>query len=363
MEQDLSLNLAGIQMKNPVMNASGLFGFGPGYARIENLENLGAILSKTITPKPREGNPQPRIIKIETGIMNSVGLANEGIEKFIEETLPKCLKIGPPIIASIAGDTIEEYGDLVKKLDEASGISGIEVNTSCPNVHGGNIPFGTDPIMIGNLVSTVRKNTKLPLIVKLTPNVEKIEPLAKATEEAGADILSLINTLLGLSIDIKRKKAKFDKVVAGISGPAIKNHALFRVWQVAKVTKLPIIGIGGISSTEDAIEFIMAGATALAVGTANYSNPNIISEITLGIKEYLKKIIIKTLPKLEVLYSFLFYFLDLINGKGIASRTVAESVKNMINLSSPIPFPEIGGIPYSIASIKFLSIRCASSSP
>lgn len=299
MKPDISINLAGIKMKNPVMNASGIFGFGSGYAKIENPENLGAIVTKTITLKPREENPQPRIIKTETGVMNSVGLTNEGIEKFTEETLPKCLKIGPPIIVSIAGDTIEKYGELAQKLNGTFGIAGIEINTSCPNVHGGNIPFGSEPKMIESLVEAVRQKTKLPLIVKLTPNVGKIETLAQAAREAGACALSLINTLLGLAIDVKRKKPILGGVTGGISGPAIKNHALLRVWQVARVTNLPIIGIGGISKTRDAIEFIMAGATAIGAGTANYSNPKVTSEIISGLEKYCEENNLKNLNKIR----------------------------------------------------------------
>lgn len=293
------VNLAGIKMKNPVMNASGVFGYGQGFAKIENPENLGAIVTKTITLEPRTGNPLPWMIKIESGMINSVGLANEGIERFIKETLPKYQKIGPPIIVSIAGNTIDDYVKLAEIVEKTTGISGIEINTSCPNVHQGNIPFGTDAEIIEKLVKGIRQKTKLPLIVKLTPNVGKIEPLVKASKQAGADTISLINTLLGLAIDIKNKKPILGGITGGISGPAIKNHALVRVWQASKVTKLPIIGIGGISRTEDAIEFIMAGATAVAIGTANYSNPNITSEIISGIKNYLKENQIRNLKEIR----------------------------------------------------------------
>lgn len=299
MKPDISISLAGIKMKNPVMNASGVFGYGQGFAKIENPEKLGAIITKTVTLKPRKGNPLPWMIKIEGGMMNSVGLANEGIEKFTKNTISKYLKIGPPIISSIAGNTIDDYIKLTEKLNKAAGISGIEVNTSCPNVHGGNIPFGTNAGVVEKLIKAVRKKTNLPIIVKLTPNVEKIEPLAKACEKNGADAISLINTLLGLAIDIKNKKPTLGGITGGISGPAIKNHALLRTWQVSKITKLPIVAVGGISCTEDALEFIMAGATAVAIGTANYSKPKVTSEIINGLESYLKENKIRNLKEIK----------------------------------------------------------------
>lgn len=289
MKIDLSVNIAGVKLKNPVMNASGTFGFGIGSAKIESPESLGAIVTKTITTKPRKGNPMPAIIKIDGGIMNSVGLANVGIDNFIDEELGKYLEFGPKIFVSIAGESIEDFVSLAQKLDGVDGVSALEINTSCPNIHGGNIPFGTGRKVIGELVSRVRVTTNLPLIVKLTPNVEKIEPLVKACEESGADIISLINTLLGLEVDVKNKKPVLGGVTGGVSGTAVKNHALLRVWQARKVTKLPIIGMGGISSVEDAIKFIMVGATAVAVGTANYANSNAISEIIDGLGDYLIK--------------------------------------------------------------------------
>lgn len=287
MKPNLEINIAGIKLKNPVMNASGTFGFGPGFAKIENPEKLGAIVTKTITLKPRIGNPKPWIIKTEAGLLNSVGLANEGIEKFIKETLPKYLEFGPPIIVSIAGESIKEFGELASKLDKIKGVSALEINTSCPNIHGGNIPFGSDPDVIGELVKNVRRRTKLPLIVKLTPNVGKIEPLAKASEEAGADALSLINTLLGLKIDIKTRKPVLGGGTGGISGPAIKPHGVLRVYQCSKAVRISLIGLGGIVNFEDALEYIMAGARVVGVGTANYSNPKATSEIIDGLENYL----------------------------------------------------------------------------
>lgn len=286
MKSNLRINIAGIKLKNPVMNASGTFGFGPGFARIEHPEKLGAIVTKTITMKPREGNPLPWIIKTETGLINSVGWANEGIEKFTEETLSKFLKFNSPVIANIGGFSIEDYSELTKMIDKNKGIAGIEIDASCPNVQKGKLVFSSDAGVTKKLVTSVRAETKLPIIVKLSSSSE-IESIVRAAEEGGADAISLINALPGLAIDARKRKPILGGVTGGISGPAIKNHALLRVWQASKVTKLPIIGMGGISNANDAIEFIIAGATAVAIGTANYSNPKATEEIINGIEKYL----------------------------------------------------------------------------
>lgn len=299
MKPNLEVKIGRLKLKNPVMNASGTFGFGRGFAKIENPSKLGAIISKTITLKPKKGNPLPWIVKVEGGFLNSIGLANEGIEKFVKETLPQYLKFGPPIIPSIAGDTIEDYGQLARILDKTQGVSGIEINTSCPNIHGGNLPFGSDPKVVEPLVNEVRRRTKLPLIVKLTPNVGKIEPLAKAAEKAGADALSLINTLLGLTIDVETRKPRLGGVTGGISGPAIKPHGVLRVFQVSRAVKIPLIGIGGISNFKDALEYIIAGATAVGIGTANYFNPKATVEILEGINNYLLENEIKNIYELR----------------------------------------------------------------
>lgn len=299
MKPNLEVKIGSLKLKNPIMNASGTFGFGPGFAKIEKPQKLGAIVTKSITLRPKAGNPLPWIVKIEGGFLNSVGLANEGIEKFIKETLPRYLEFGPPVIVSIAGDTIAEYSQVAEKLDRSKGVSAIEINTSCPNIHGGNLPFGSEPKIIKELVKAVKKKTKLPLVVKLTPNVGKIEPLALAAEEAGADALSLINTLLGLAIDIKTRKPRLGGIRGGISGSAIKSHGLLRVWQVFKVVKIALIGMGGISSPEDALEYLICGATAVAVGTANYFNSKATEEIIEGIRKYLQDREIKDIYKLK----------------------------------------------------------------
>lgn len=295
----LTIKIGNLKLSNPVMNASGTLGFGIGGARVNHIEKIGAVITKTITTKPRKGNPLPSIIKIEGGMMNSVGLANVGIDNFIKEEFSKYLSFGPPVIVSIAGESIDDFVSLTKELNSLDKVNAIELNTSCPNVHGGNIPFGTDEVVIAKLIGAVRKATDKTLIVKLTPNVGKIEPLVISAEGAGADAISLINTILGLEIDIDSKKPVLGGITGGISGPAIRNHALLRVFQASKVTKLPIIGMGGISDYRDALKFIMAGATCVAVGTANYSNPGVMSNIVDELNTYLISNNLKSLDQIR----------------------------------------------------------------
>ena len=283
---NLSVNIAGILMKNPVMVASGTFGYGEEYAKYIDLNKLGAIVVKGLSLTPREGNPPPRIVETSAGMLNSIGLQNIGIDSFINEKLPFLEKFDTKVIVNFFGDSIDEYCDVAKKVDSVSGIHGLEMNISCPNKKEGWLEFGTNPDLAFRVVSAVRKNTKLPLIVKLSPNVTDITIIAKAVSDAGADAVSLINTLSGMAIDINTRRPKLANIIGGLSGPAIKPVALKMVWQVAKTIKLPIVGIGGIMTHEDAIEFMIAGASAVQIGTANFIDPASSEKIIDGLKLY-----------------------------------------------------------------------------
>jgi dihydroorotate dehydrogenase (NAD+) catalytic subunit len=285
---DLAIEIAGIKFKNPVMVASGTFGWGEEYSGVMDLSKLGAIVTKTITLKPREGNSPPRICETPSGMLNSIGLQNEGIDKLISEQLPFLAKFNIPVIVNIAGDSPDEFAELAKMLDKAKVVRAIELNISCPNVKHGGMLFGVDPIATGEVVKAVKKATSLPVIAKLTPNVTDITLIAKAAESAGADAVSLINTLLGMSIDIGTRKPRIGAGMAGLSGPAIKPVAVRMVWQVAKAVKIPVIGIGGIMTADDAIEFFLAGASAVQVGTANFVDPEAANKVIKGIEGYLK---------------------------------------------------------------------------
>jgi len=284
---NLSVNVGGILMKNPVTTASGTFGFGPEYAPYLDLNRLGAIVVKGITLLPRTGNPTPRLAETPAGILNSIGLQNPGVERFISETLPFLADYDLPVIVNIAGDTVDDYALLAEKLSRASGVGGLEVNISCPNVKKGGMQFGSDPTMAAEVTRTVKASTGLPVIVKLSPNVTSIVAVAEKVAEAGADALSMINTVLGMAIDIKKKRPMLGNLLGGLSGPAVKPVAVRAVWQVYREVKLPIIGMGGITTAEDAIEFILAGATAVAVGTANFVNPRATMDVLEGIENYL----------------------------------------------------------------------------
>lgn len=284
----LSVDLAGIKMKTPVMTASGTFGFGMEYSDFVDLNKIGAVVVKGTTLTPRSGNSGVRIAETPAGMLNSIGLENPGVEEFLNHTLPSLADYDVPIIVNIAGNTVEEYGELAKRL-EVKGVAALELNISCPNVKQGGIAFGTNCDSAASVVKMVKNNTSLPVIVKLSPNVTDIVEMAKAVEAAGADAIALINTLLGMAINIHTWQPVLGNVVGGLSGPAVKPVAVRMVWQVANAVKLPIIGMGGIMTAEDAVEFILAGATAVAVGTANFVNPHATMEIADGIKDYLAK--------------------------------------------------------------------------
>ncbi len=286
---NLSVELAPrLCLKNPVMTASGTFGYGTEYAELLDIQRLGAIVCKGITLEPRPGNPQTRLFETPSGLLNSIGLQNIGVKALIEEKAPIWAKWGVPVVANIAGETIEEYSRMAGMLEGVEGISAIEVNISCPNISSGGVLFGQSPDMAASLTKAVRNETSLPVIVKLTPNVTDITAIARAVADAGADAISLINTIFGMAIDIKRRLPALGNLTGGLSGPAIKPIALYMAWKVSQAVSIPVIGIGGISSAADALEFIMAGATAIQVGTANFFNPNATIEVIEGIERFME---------------------------------------------------------------------------
>ncbi len=284
---DMRVDLAGIKLKNPVITASGTFGFGREYGKFYDLSELGGIVVKGLTLEPREGNKPPRIAETPAGMLNSVGLQNPGVEYFLEKELPFLRQYDVAVIANISGNTVEEYCRMCKKL--GSHVDGIELNISCPNVKEGGVAFGTKCDSVYNITRKVKEYSKVPLIVKLSPNVSDIKEIAVSAQEGGADAISLINTLLGMAIDINTRKPILANMVGGLSGPAVKPVAVRMVWQTAQAVSIPVIGMGGISSWQDAIEFILAGADAVSIGTANFVNPYAPVEVLEGIEDYLIK--------------------------------------------------------------------------
>lgn len=286
---DLSVRLGPLALKNPVMVASGTFGYGREFASLVDLNQLGAIVVKGLSLKSAPGNPPPRIVETPCGMLNAIGLANIGIREFIEERLPWLRTLDTEVIVNIYGHSIDEYGELAKAFKGVEGVSALEVNISCPNVELGGMAFGKDPDISARVTEKVVKNSDKPVIVKLTPNVTDIRVIAKAVEHAGADAISLINTLAGMSIDIETKRPRLANVYGGLSGPAIRPVALYQVWQAVSAVRIPVVGIGGIMSYSDALEFIIAGATAVQVGTANFVNARASLDILEGIKDYCMK--------------------------------------------------------------------------
>ncbi|WP_337286327.1 dihydroorotate dehydrogenase [Candidatus Methylomirabilis sp.] len=283
---DLRVTVAGIPMQNPVVTASGTFGYAQEFEPFLDLSRLGAIVVKTITLHPRAGNPPVRIVETPAGMLNAIGLQNVGVQAFVEEKLPYLRTLGPPVIVNIAGESIEDYVELAKRLSDQEGVSGIELNISCPNVADGLI-FGCNAVLANKLVACVRQVTSLPLIPKLSPNVTDVAEIARALADAGADAISLINTLMGMAIDVRTRRPKLGNVTGGLSGPAIRPIAVRMVWEVARAVKLPLIGMGGIMTADDALEFLIAGATVVAVGTANFTSPSSTERIIDGIRAYL----------------------------------------------------------------------------
>lgn len=285
----LYTDIGGIRLKNPVMTASGTFGYASEFGNLIDLNRLGAIIVKGLSLKPSKGNPPPRIVETPCGMLNAIGLENVGIDIFVKEKLPFLKKLSTPTLVNIYGKSADEYADLALRIDSIEGISGIEVNISCPNVKTGGIAFGVDSESAHDVVSAVRSKTSKHMMVKLSPNVTDITEIARTVEGAGADSLSLINTITGMAIDIETRRPKLANITGGLSGPAIRPVALRMVWQTVQAVKIPVIGIGGIIRAEDALEFLIAGASAIQVGTANFINPRATMEIIEGIEAFLEE--------------------------------------------------------------------------
>ncbi len=283
---NLNVTIGGLTLKNPVLVASGTFGYGDDCGELVDVNQLGGIITKSLSLKPRDGNPPPRIVETASGMLNSIGLANIGVQKFVEEKLPFLDTVQTAVIANIAASSVEEYCEVVSILEDHDGIDGYEINVSCPNVREGGLSFGTRPEMTAGITREVRKRTSKPLIIKLTPNVTHISEFARGVAAEGADAVSLINTVIGMAVDIEHRTPKLFTTTGGLSGPAIKPIALAKVYEVAQAVDIPIIGIGGIMSAEDAIEFLLVGASAIEVGTANYVDPAAGMKISEGIKQY-----------------------------------------------------------------------------
>ena len=286
---DLKVNIGDLELSNPVMTASGTFGYAREFENLMNLHKLGAVIVKGISLFPRPGNPPPRIVETPCGMLNAIGLQNVGVEQFIKEKMEYLDGLNVPVIVNILGSSIEEYRTITENLEGVPGVAGIEVNISCPNVKEGGVAFGGDPKMAAAVTEAVKKASSVPVIVKLSPNVTSVSEIALAVQDSGADSVSLINTLIGMAIDLKKKKPVLANVIGGLSGPAIKPVALRMVYEVSQAVSIPIIGIGGIETAEDALEFMLAGATAIQVGTANFTNPRASEEVVDGIGDYVRE--------------------------------------------------------------------------
>jgi len=294
MAVDLSVELApyrkmGLRLQNPVMMASGCFGWGTEYAGLIDIQRLGAIISKGTTLRPRRGNPMPRLAETPAGLLNAIGLQNIGVRRVIAEKAPVWATWKVPVLVNVAGDDIEDFCECARLLDGVPGVAGIELNVSCPNVRAGGAVFACDPTAAGEVTEAVRRCTTLPLMVKLSPNVGDIVAIALAVEEAGADCISLINTLVGMKIDVRRRRPFLGNITGGLSGPAIRPVAVRMVFQVAQAVRIPIVGLGGIASVEDALEFLMAGASAVQVGTAVFVDPTIPLKIVDGLAKFMDR--------------------------------------------------------------------------
>jgi dihydroorotate dehydrogenase (NAD+) catalytic subunit len=282
----MQVDIGNLKLKNPVLVASGTFGYGDELSELFDVGQIGGIVTKSLTLKPRVGNPPPRIVETPCGMLNSIGLANIGVDRFIAEKLPILRNFKTAIIVNVAGKRVEDYPEVVKRIEDAGGVDAYEINISCPNVKEGGLEFGTSREMTGKIVSSVRKVTGKTLIVKLTPNVTKVSEIAKVCKDEGADAVSLINTVVGMAIDIKTRKPKLSTITGGLSGPAIKPIAIAKVFEVFQNVDIPIIGIGGIMNWMDAVEFLIAGARAVQVGTANFVDPTASIQILNGIISY-----------------------------------------------------------------------------
>ena len=286
---ELSVRLNRLHLKNPILVASGTFGYAKEMTAFVDFAQLGGIIPKTVTPQPRPGNAPPRTVETASGMLNSIGLDNDGFDQFVAEKLPYLTSLGTSIIVNIAAKLNDDFRRMASVLQSQPGVAGIELNISCPNVSGG-VDFGTDPTMAAEVVAAVRSECDLPVIAKLTPNVTSVIPIAQAVADAGADAVSLVNTFQGMAIDWKRQKPVLGNVLGGLSGPAIKPLALRIVWQVAKAVNIPIIGIGGIQTLDDVMEFLVAGASAIQVGTANFYNPGLANQLVRDLPEALNRL-------------------------------------------------------------------------
>ena len=286
---NLAVDLAGLRLKNPLLAASGTFGYGVEYEGILDLSLLGGLVSKGLYLEPREGCPTPRIVETPSGLLNAIGLQGVGVRTFVRDVLPRLARWDTAVLVNVCGDTVQEYAEVSRIAGEAPGVAGLEINISCPNVERGGLAFGGDPKLTFEVVAAVRRATRLPVIPKLSPNVADIAPFARACEDAGADALSCINTLLGLAVDVETRKPRLAFGTGGLSGPAIRPVAVRMTWQAARAVRIPVIGIGGIASAEDALEFLIAGARAVQIGTANFVDPGVYERILAGLRSYLAR--------------------------------------------------------------------------
>ena len=293
----LKTKICGIEMNTPILSASGTFGFGEEFADFVDLSQMGGVVTKCLTLKPRSGNDGVRIAETPSGMLNSIGLENPGVEKFLSEILPRIKNFGMNIVVNISGSSVEDYGELAKLLD-VDGVAAIELNISCPNVKDGGIIFGTQPNAAAQVTAAAKKNTSKPVIVKLSPNVTDITEIALAVEAAGADCVSLINTLIGMEINIETWKPTLGNITGGLSGGSVKPVAVRMVYEVARAVKIPVIGMGGIRTCADAVEFFLAGASAVAIGTANFATPNVIMKIIADLEKYLQRHQLKNISEL-----------------------------------------------------------------
>ena len=283
---DLSVDIGGLVLANPVMTASGTFGYAREFADLMNLHRLGAVIVKGISLLPRAGNPPPRIVETACGMLNAIGLQNVGVDRFISEKMPYLASLTVPVIVNILGDSVAEYGEIARRLAGVPGVAAIEVNISCPNVKKGGVAFGGDAQMAAKVTRMVKENSTVPVMVKLSPNVTDIVSIAQAVADAGADSLSMINTLIGMAVDVRTRKPRLANIIGGLSGPAIKPVALRMVYQVSQAVSTPVVGIGGIENAEDALEFLLAGASAVQIGTANFINARASEDVLDGILAY-----------------------------------------------------------------------------
>ncbi|MFZ5519367.1 MAG: dihydroorotate dehydrogenase [Candidatus Zhuqueibacterota bacterium] len=283
---NLSVDIGRLRLNNPILTASGTFGYGQEFSSIMNVNKLGGLVTKAVSPEPRIGNPPPRIAETPSGMLNSIGLANVGVKKFIEDKLPYLRTLTSAVIVNVAGKTIEEFVHVIDAIETAGGVDGYELNISCPNVKEGGIAFGTNRQIAAEITSLCRKTTERCLIVKLSPNVTSIRDIARAVEDAGADSVSVVNTFVGMAVDIRTRRPKLATITGGLSGPAIKPLAIAKVFEVVQNVSIPVIGIGGIMNCDDIIEFLITGATAVQVGTANFVDPNISEKLVTDLAHY-----------------------------------------------------------------------------